>query len=282
MKNTDVHALLRSTFRSFELRDEHKRTMRFPRRPDYIRQLKERGLVTGETDFIASDKLTLAVYLDWLRRPQVGCVFAQILARPIHRAGLRTVIVRGASSDGDHSELATQIADLVEDSVNDPKNEALSVLLPEILDIETLARLVWELGKRSKWSFEKDRLWRKTLVLIGLRVEIAAGVLAEALGMGPFDIFPPTRQCPITTLEIRTKAEGATWRRILRVHRAAHLAGIPVGHILTKAEIRVRFKTFTPRLRKRILGGTNDLRAKARVTYSIPAAIWYSLRARDS
>lgn len=69
--------------------------MEFPPRQDYIRQLEEHGLVAGEADFIADDSLTEAVYLDWLLRPQVGCVFAQLLARPMYRDGVRTEVVRG-------------------------------------------------------------------------------------------------------------------------------------------------------------------------------------------
>ena len=256
--------------------------MRFPRRQDYIRQLQEHGLIIDEAGFVANDRLTEAVYLDWLRRPQVGCVFAQLLARPVYRTGVRTVVARGSSGVGDPSELAIQIARLVDESVNDSSDEALSVLLPQILDVQALAYLVWELSNRPGWTIEKEHLWRRTLVLIGLRVEIATGVVAETLGMGPFDIFPTTRQCPVVTLEIRTKPTRAKRSHLWRTHLAAHLADIPVNHILTHAEFRSRFKTFTPWLRKRILGGQKDMRAKAGVTYSVPAAIWSSVKAGGS
>jgi hypothetical protein len=95
----------------------------------------------------------------------------------------------------------------VDESVNDAPYEALSVLLPQILDAEPLTHLVWELSKQPGWTIEKERPWQRTLVLIGLRVKIAPEVVAETLGMGPFQIFPTTRQCPVTTLEVRTKAK---------------------------------------------------------------------------
>ena len=275
-------SILKSTRRGLTLRDERGRAMEFPRRQDYVRQLQEHGLVSDEAGFIADDRLTEAVYLDWLLRPQVGCVFAQLLARPVHRTGVRTVVARGSSGLGDPSELAIQIADRVDESVNEASTEALSVLLPQVLDAEALARLVWELGNQPRWTIEQERPWRNTLVLVGLRVEIAAGVVAETLGMGPFTIFPTTRQCPVTTLEVRTKPERAKKGHLSRTHLAAHLADLPVGHMLTNAEHRSRRVRFTPWLKERILGKQGDLRAKAGVTYSVPAAIWSSLKASGS
>ena len=275
-------SILKSTPKGLELRDERRRTMRFPRRQDYVQQLQEQGFIEDEAAFVADDRLTEAVYLDWLLRPQVGCVFAQLLARPTNRTGERTIVARSFSSQGDPRELAIQISQFVNECVADPSTEALSVLLPQILDVATLTNLVWELGNQPGWTIEKERVWRKTLVLIGLRVDIADGVVAETLGMGPFDIFPTTRQCPVTTLEIRTKSRRAKRSQLSKTHLAAHLADIDVDHILTPAQFRDRFKRFTPWLKRRILGEQGDMRAKAGVTYSVPAVIWRSLRASGS
>ncbi len=271
--------LLKSTWKGLQLRDERNRRMAFPRRQDYVGHLQEHGLITDEAAFIADDQLTEAVYLDWLRRPQVGCVFAQLLARPVYRTGVRTVVVRGSSGLGDPKELAIQIARLAKESVRAPSDEALSVLLPQILGVEALTHLVWELGNRPGWAIEREHLWRKTLVLVGLRVEIKSGFVAETLGMGPFDIFPATRRCPITTLEIRTKTERAKKSHLSRTNLALHLADIPVDHVLKPGEISSRANRFTPWLKSRILGKKEDMRAKASVTYSVPAAIWSTLKA---
>ena len=275
-------SILKSTLKGLQLRDERGRTMRFPTRQDYVQQLQAHGLIADEAEFVDDDRLTEAVYLDWLRRPQVGCVFAQLLARPIYRTGLRTVVVRGPSRLVDLNDLAAQIACVVDKSVDDPSCEAISVLLPQILDGEALSRLAWELGNRPGWSIEREHPWRGTLVLIGLRVEIAPGAVAEALGMGPFEIFPTTRRCPVTTLEVRTKPKRARRSQISTTHLASHLADLPVDHILTNDEFRSRFVTFTPWLKKRILEEQEDMRAKASVTYSVPAAIWSTLKASGS
>jgi len=60
--------------------------------------------------------------------------------------------------------------------------------------------------------------------------------------------------------------------------KAAHLARIPTDTFLTKQEFKVRFKKWTPWLRRRRLGGTNDARAKAGVTFAVPAAMWKTLK----
>ena len=274
-----VRRVLHATERGLKLVDERGRKMEFPRRQDYIAQLQKHGLVRDEAQFITSDDLTEAVYLDWLLRPQVGCVFAQLLARPIHRSGVRTTVARGSSGSGMPSEVAVEITKLVNECVNDPSVEALSILLPQITDVETLTYFVWELSKQPGWIVDREHLWRKTVVLVGLRVDIGEGVVAETLGMGPFDIFPTTRQCPITSLEIRTKTRRAKRSHCSRDYLAAHLAQVNVDHALTKPEFGSRFKVFTPWLKKRILGGDGkDLRAKAGVTYSVPAAIWGPLK----
>ena len=282
MTPNELRAVLKATCRRVILQDERGRTMKFPARRDYVRQLQKHGLVTNEAAFIGDDCLTEAVYLDWLRRPQVGCVFAQLLARPANRTGMRTVVARGSSGLGDSGELAVEIAQLACESARDPSVESLSVLMPQILSVEALAQLVWELGTQPEWYIEREHVWRGTLVLIGMRVGIAKGIVAETLGMGPFDIFPPTRQCPITTLEIRTKSKRAKKRFLSNKPLAGHLADIPTDHMLTPAKYRDLFAKFTPWLRRRILGDKQDMRAKAGVTYSLPVAMWQTLKERGS
>ena len=278
VKSADLVDILKSTRKGLHLVDERGRPMAFPTRQDYVQNLQEHGLVVDEAGFVDDDRLTEAVYLDWLFRPQVGCVFAQLLARPIYRTGVRTVVARGSSGTGDPSELAIQTAHLAEESVRDASDQAMSVLLPQVRDPVVLANFAWQLAKQPGWLIEKEQLWRNTLVRIGLRVQIADGVVAETLGMGPFEVFPTTRQSPVTTLEIRTKPKGAKRSKFSKTGRATHLADIPIGHKLTPAEFGSRFGTFTPWLKKRILGKRGDDRAKASVTYSVPAAIWASLK----
>lgn len=278
-----MRSILKATPRGFPLNDERDRSMAFPTRRDYLHQLQHHRLVATEAEFVASDPLTEAVYMDWLLRPQVGCVFAQLLARPAHRAGIRTVVARGSSGVGKPGELAAEIAGLVSEAADNPSTQALSVLLPNVVDHQQLAELIWELGNQPKWHIEFARPWRKTLVLIGLRAAIAERTYAEILGMGPFQTFPPTRQSPVTSLEVRTKPLRAKNSQLAKGQLAAHLADIPIPHqVLNNEEFRIRFNHFTPWLKKRILGNRGDQRAKAKVTVSIHAPIWNALNMQGS
>ena len=277
MNARDLHDALKNTDKSLLLQDERRRAMRFPRRRDYIKQLREHGLISDEADFIADDLLTKAVYLDWLRRPQVGCVFAQLLARPKNRSQVETKVARYISEVRHPRELAENIAGMAETSIHSASDEALSILLPEVLNVEELTEMVWELSCQVGWEVEREHVWRGTLALVGLRVEIDDKVVAETLGMGPFEIFPTTRQCPITTLEIRTKPKGAKKSHVSETHLASHLAEISTRHFLSRAKHGLLFSKFTPWLKRRILDKKEDMRAKAGVTYSLPAAIWHSM-----
>lgn len=278
MSTIGIKTILKNTAKSLRLQDERERTMRFPRRRDYIEQLMKNGLTAHESDFINNDFLTKAVYLDWLRRPQVGCVFAQLFAKPKNRIQLATKIARYSSDLRDTWELAEHIAKLAKISILNASDEALSILLPQVLNDEELTKLVWDLSHQPEWKIEREHSWRGTLVLVGLRVEIDDRAVAETLGMGPFETFPPTRQCPITTLEIRTKSRGAKKSHLSKTHLASHLADIPTHHMLTPKAHGSLFTRFTPWLRKRILSCQDDMRAKAGITFSLPAPIWRSLK----
>ena len=282
MMPTTIEQILKSTPKRIRLKDERGRAMWFPSRKDYLRQLQDNDLVHSEADFVADDQLTKAVYLDWIRRPQVGCIFAQLLARHAHRSRIRTVVARGCFGTGDPKELAIQVNLLVGESADDPSSEALSVLMPQILDLQTLADFAWQLSHQPGWTIEREHTWRRRLVLIGLRAQIGTGVVAETLGLGPFEIFPSTRKCPLTTLEIRTKPKRAKRSQLSNEYLAAHLADIPTTHMLAPKTHRALFKHLTPKLRRRILEGKEDMRAKASVTYTLPIAIWSDLKAKGS
>ena len=263
--------------------DDRGRVMRFPLRRDYMELLRSKGLISDEYDFQCNPLLVEAVYLDWLRRAQVGCVFAQLLGRPRNRKNMRTAILGKQIIRDGMADLASEIDSVIQSSVDDPEIEAVSIILPAIVDPEDLVRLTFSLSKLPLWDLEREWLWRKTMTVIGLRRQIENIVWAETLGIGPFQFFPPTRQCPVTSLEVRTKSNRSIWSKLhkLRTRRAAHLAQVPTDHFLTPKQNQVRFKKWTPALRSRILGGESDARAKAGVTFTVPAAIWSQIKSEQ-
>ena len=258
--------------------DERQRLMRFPSRQDYLEFLVAERLITRESDFSNRSDLVQGVYLDWLRRGQVGCIFAQLLGRARNRVGLRTVVVPDCSrTQAQVRDLADAIDQLIKGAAEDREIEAITILLPAIVSPEDLVKLLLALSRLVGWKIEIEREWR-TLTIVGLRTVIGPRVWTEILGLGPMAFLPPTRQSPVTSLEVRTKDKGSIWSRITRTMRAAHLAYLPTDRFLTPQQHRTRFKTLTPALKKRILGGNEDERAKARVTFAVPSAMWNTMK----
>ena len=273
MDAIDFSAARKSTV----IHDERGRPMRFPNRRDYVEHLVQIGAAADENALVANAELSESVYLDWLKRGQVGCVFAQLLGRPRPRRQLRTVVIGQSSGPTSTEDRALQISAAVQQSVAEPEVEGLTVLLPNVVDPEPLVRLLHSLSALPDWTTEREWPWRR-LIIVGLRVSIENGVWAEVLGLGPFQFLPPTRQSPITSLEIRTKTERAKYGKINPEILASHLADIPTYGFLTNEKHRRLFTKFTPALRHRILGGSEDQRAKAGVTFAVPAVMWYDLK----
>ena len=251
--------------------------MRFPGRRDYIDFLVGGGLVGDEGEFIQDSALNEEVYLDWLLRGQVGCIFAQIFGRRRNRTSLHTVVVYG-DGENDPAQLSGRIDAAACDAVTDSHVEALSVILPTVLTSESLVRLLISLSTRQNWRVELERRWRRTLTLVGIRLQIADNVWAEVLGMGPFAFLPQTQQSPVTSIEIRTKTERAKRSKIHPDTLAGHLADISTVGLITRGCHRILFNALTPQLRLRILGGRGDARAKAGITFAVPAALWDGLK----
>ncbi len=265
---------------SFVLLDEKGRAKRFPTRRDYLSFLIQSSVVPNEAGFVANDELVTAVYLDWIKRGQVGCVFAQLLTRPKHRHILTTVVARERATTSDPHDLALRLAAAVAAGVADEKCEGLTVLFPTVLTPDALVSLVIEVSKLPGWSIERDWPWRGTLSLVGLRVDIAEKVKAETLGLGPYPFFPATRQCPVTSLEIRTKIDRSKYSKTDPGILAAHLADLPID--MSPGRFGKMFREWTPALKRRILRGEPDERAKASVTYSLPLALWTGLKGSHS
>ena len=276
MRSLDFSQVSKST----QLVDDRGRLRRFPSRIDYVNSLVTQGIVADDADFRHQEDLVKAVYFDWLKRGQVGCIFAQLFGRMRNRGGLSTVVV-ATSDELTPSELARHIDSLVDGSISGTETNAISVLLPGVRDAVTLTNLMVHLSTLEGWQIELEMPWRTTMIMVGLRRYLSEDIWAEVLGLGPFQFLPPTRQSPITSLELRTSPEPAPKSKTSDSMRAAHLAQL-TADFLTVEQYKTR-RTLTKGWRTRILGGASgarDHRAKARVTFALPAAIWNAFRAR--
>ncbi|MPZ50919.1 MAG: hypothetical protein GEU75_16735 [Dehalococcoidia bacterium] len=253
----------------------------FATRADYLTFLRAEGIT--EEDLLRDPDLVKAVYLDWLRRGQVGCVFAQLLSRPANREHVRTLVLMGSATDPAAArELAQQIDTAFKEAVAATGIEALSLLLPQLTQSEGLVYLTKALEELNDWKLESILPWRDTTTIIGVRALIEKDgedeTWAEILGMGPFpNSMPPTRLCPITSVEIRTKTLRRRASKVNPGATSGHLADIPSELFLGARSHKRLFDVLTPALKLRILGGTPDDRAKASVTFSVPTPMWKGL-----
>ena len=154
--------------RSIELEDERGRAMRFPARRDYVDFLVKNKIVADENAFISRGDLNEEVYLDWLRRGQVGCVFAQLLGRRRNRSQMRTTVLKEKAPD----KLANEIDAEAVRSMANPEIEGLSILLTTIVDSESFLRVLAALVALPRWRVPRQSLWGKTLVQLGLEFQI--------------------------------------------------------------------------------------------------------------
>ena len=268
--------------RSYALTDERGRSMTFPSRQDYVDHLVDGGLIRNARDLTRNAPLNEAIYLDWLKRGQVGCVFAQLLGRPTNRGHMRTeILTTEPPYDEDIHTLASDIDDVIHEAIAAPAIESVSVLLPAVLDVEKLALLVHALSKLPQWVIDHETRWRDNFTLIGLRRAIDTKVLAEPLVIGPFEFLPQTRHSPVTSLEIRTDPFRAPRSKYVRSMQAGHLAAIDTSGFLTPAEHAIRFEKWTPALRRRMLGCEDDSRAKAASSVTLPTVIWEAVKRQE-
>ncbi len=244
-----------------------------PVREDYVAELRKRGLVRNEREFQDSPDLADAVYSHWQTRPQIACIFARMMAPNLADFGIFRMVYPGAIRKTDVRPIAKAAASFVTNSIADPKCEAASILIPGLLDAPSLVALCRAIGKHDGWSIKaatnpSDRLDR---VYVELRRNVGDGVLAEALGFGPFDFLPLTRRAPVTAIELRTKPDFASDPKDPFKEPRAHLADM-LNTGLRGTEFEHAWRG-SGSARARVLGG-NDSAARARVAFAIPETHW--------
>jgi hypothetical protein len=277
--------------KSVQIRDENGKTRYFPARGDYVSHLQRTGLIANAAELPQNPELVEDVYLDWLKRGQIGCVFGQLFARKRFRTGFKTVVIgRDASIESDAQSSALEIDHAVAECLLAPEVEALTVLLPAITQVDSAVRLFVALSRLPNWKLESVNDWGATLINIGLRVRLQEEndteeeVWAEILGTGPFvNSLPATRQSPIMSLEMRTKTLRAKYSKLYpRKIKSAHLDKIDYEGVVDPVWFGRLFEKYTPWLRKRILGGASeDRRAKASVTLTVPVAVWNAMGRKE-
>lgn len=219
------------------------------------------------------DKPTTA-YLQWRRRPTVGCRFAMVASANPHLYGQRVETVFSASPP---EAVAKVIASRITQLLADPQVQAAALVLPGLTTLRKTAEVFLALGNEPKWNVQRTILQiddATSFVAFNITRAIPfAGteVPSEALVLGNFPAFPATRRAPVTALEIFVGAPLPNDPGSGKPTTKGHLAHMDMT--FPSPDAFKKLWSQTPATRLAALGGVDDLRAKAKVSFVVPVKL---------
>ena len=211
-------------------------------------------------------------YLRWRRGTPVGCMFARAIAIRPQRYSQRIEAIGGNSPQS----LALAIAAHADQCVGDPETAAIALLFPELSNLGILAQAALALAACPNWSVTRtavDGTPAGDMVAFHITRDIPFGSTtcpSEALVLGPFNEFPPTRKAPVTALEMFVGDPMPHDPKTGNPTTKAQLAHMALPMVTDTA-----FKTMWDKSiegRKASLR-CDDGRAKAKISFVIPAAL---------
>lgn len=199
---------------------------------------------------------------------QNGCVFAQHLAKESeYNTGWHSKVFIDEVND------QTKFDKTIEQAIENPEIEVLSLLLPNVVTIEQLTALVKQWITSSKVIFLESATNYKDRICLSLRLELGkSGISSWLMMFAPFTFFPNTRQSPITELSIRVKPKPEQiYPKLSQNRKNAHLADAPF--FLPETIVDSTWEaTFTNT--EYLLGYKPDLIAAAKTTISFEMGTW--------
>lgn len=221
-----------------------------------------------------------ADYTAWKRTTtKIGCVFARLIAAKPSRYG-QVVEVVGASKTP--ALIAGSIEKRVAKHIASPSTSALALLFPFVENLETLAAGLVALKEHAGWHLTTTAMNHPDLgdiVLVALSRDLPFqnnSLPSEALVLGPFNEFAPTRQSPVAALEIFVGQSPMADPKTGTVPTKANLAHIDVSQSLKSVPghdpVAAMWKKSQVK-RLESLGGKEDARAKAKVAFVIGAEL---------
>lgn len=233
----------------------------FPTREDYERYFNNSNIWLQE-------ETVQLIHKHWHGRGQNGCLFAQHLAKESeNRTGWYLKVFFQDKYD------VSKLDKIIEQAIEDPKIEVLSLLFPEVVTLEQLAKLVRSWMTESKIIFLERATRYKNRICLALRIELGQTKISSWLMMfAPFEFFPNTRQSPITELAIRVKPKPENvYSKLSQDREVAHLADTPF--YLPESIVDSTWDA-TFRNTEYLLGYKPDLIAAAKTTISFEMNNW--------
>jgi len=221
--------------------------------------------------------MALELYRAWKNKNKsVGCVFARLLAvaKSQGRFGYRAEQVEGSNARA----LATEVDQRVTDGIAAQGVNGLALVLPGVGSLNLLVDVVSELSGKEEWAMERSLLLATPVgEAVAFRISRAipfeeGTIQSEMLVLGPFpQEFPNTRCAPVTAFEIYVGVPPPPVDFMGTPTKKGHLALIKIDHLNQEAIQNLAKETKAIRLES--LGGIDDPRAKAKVSFSVPMSV---------
>ncbi len=219
-------------------------------------------------------------YLEWRRGPEIGCVFARAMSKAPGDYGQ---VVEEIDAD-DPAAVATNIANRVQQLVPTPGVLAVAFVLPGIETLEKLMAMALALPTDPTWhvdAWQLDPPPEMDLAAVKVVRDLPFGngtLPSEALAFGDFDVFPKTRRAPRTAFEVYV---GEPASQDPKEHTPSTKANFAHIDFRDRTLINRDYSQFavdkmwenSKAARLSSLGGIDDRRAKAKVTFVVPMAI---------
>ncbi|HEV2678136.1 MAG TPA: hypothetical protein VGV37_26650 [Aliidongia sp.] len=213
-------------------------------------------------------------YLDWRKGLPVGCMFARIVS--LHPERHEQAVER-LSGIGTPDTIATRIADRVQQLIDAPDVSAAALLFPGISSLARLCRVALALGEKPRWSvttspLENTPAGKMVAIHVARDLQFGDGwVPSEVLILGPFENFPATRRAPIVGFEIFLGAPLPSDPKTGQPTVKVNLAHMKLPTLTQTAFDKAWDKSVVGRLAS--LGGVEDGRAKAKVSFTVPVTL---------
>lgn len=147
----------------------------------------------------------------WHKKTQQGCAFAGKMALEVLRAeegGFYFNYWARRVLEGHGEDAVRAMTDFVAESYNDDKRQVISALFPDITSREQLVGLLEAIRVHYAGALiDIQDCPSSPHTLVRMRFPLGDGVTSYALGFGPFDWMPATRQSPYTELVLPVKSK---------------------------------------------------------------------------
>jgi hypothetical protein len=211
-------------------------------------------------------------YLNWRRGPPVGCVFARWLSNHPREFGQR---IEELPSTGQPARVAGTIAARIDRYIRDDDIRAVALIMPSVKNLRRLMQIALGLGTHPGWGITTTTI-DASVVAVRVARDIPFNQVvyaSEVLVLGPFDNFPATRRSPVTAFEIFVGQPLPVDPKDHQPKTKTNLADMDLsGTDLTAAMINQMWIS-SGTGRRRSLGGIDDARAKAKVSFVIPTSL---------